>query len=114
MPGTDLRIHSGHILVLASAGPAAPVPADHGGSYNNDIADDAEQIRYRTEEQEAEQGGPEDLGIIKDGDLSGGSVPVGGCYGHLASGGRDAGAQQHQGLEKGHGTEIRQNKGQHA
>lgn len=66
----------------------AQVVEKHPDRHTGDdaVADDAEQIRDLTEEQEAEACGEDDLRVVKNRNLPGGSTGVGCRNGELAAG----------------------------
>ena len=96
----------GGLLLLA-----VEVPLDQGGSDDDHVADNAVEVGDFTEEDNAEEGGEDDLGVIEDGDLFGGSIGVGLGDKDLTHDGTETGEKEEDRLLEGHGLEVQEDKG---
>ena len=76
----------------------------HRRAADDQIAQPAEQIRDLVKDQEAQQGGEEDLGVVVDRQFPGGGVGVGRRDGELSPCRRRTGQQEEEKLPAGHGV----------
>ena len=58
---------------------------EHAHADDEDIAQEAEPVGTVAEEEEAQDGGEDDLGVVVDGQLPGGSTAIGGGDAELPS-----------------------------
>ena len=84
----------------------------HRHAADQEIAQDAEPVRHIAEDEEAQQGGEDDLGVVIDGDLFGRGTAVGRRDTELAAGGKQSGPQQNERLLYRHGSVDHQHIGQ--
>ena len=81
-----------------------------GDAGNDTVADDAEQVWDLTEEQEAQPCSKDDLSVVEDGNLPGGSTGVGCRDSELTTGCRKPCQKQHAKLFQSHGMKVEDQK----